>query len=184
MTLRVLVVDDERLARQRLRRLLRDEGVDVVAECSDGREAVTALREHAPDLVFLDVQMPELDGFGVLAEVGPERMPAVVFVTAYDQYAVRAFEVNALDYLLKPFDADRFRKAFRRARATLERDRAADQQARLAALLDRLAAGVAGAGGGVPAAPGSSRTVRNGIVSVTITPPIVRLRSMSECASP
>jgi len=153
VTLRVLVVDDERLARQRLRRLLRDEGVDVVAECSDGREAVAALREHVPDLVFLDVQMPELDGFGVLAEVGPERMPAVVFVTAYDQYAVRAFEVNALDYLLKPFDADRFRKAFRRARATLERDRAADQQARLAALLDRLAAGVAGAGGGVPAAP-------------------------------
>ena len=142
MTLRVLVVDDERLARQRLRRLLREEGVDVVAECSDGLEAVTALRTHAPDLVFLDVQMPELDGFGVLAEVGAERMPAVVFVTAYDQYAVRAFEVNALDYLLKPFDADRFRKAFRRARATLERDRAAEQQARLAALLDRLAAGV------------------------------------------
>jgi two-component system, LytTR family, response regulator len=158
MTLRVMVVDDERLARQRLRRLLREEGVDVVAECADGREAVAALREHAPDLVFLDVQMPELDGFGVLAEVGADRMPGVVFVTAYDQYAVRAFEVSALDYLLKPFDAERFRKAFRRARAALEREEATAQQTRLAALLERLAAGV-GAGGadashaGTPALP-------------------------------
>ena len=139
MTLRVMVVDDERLARQRLRRLLREVGVDAVSECADGREAVAALREQPPDLLFLDVQMPELDGFGVLAEVGAERMPPVVFVTAFDQYAVRAFEVNALDYLLKPFDAERFRKAFGKARDALERESATRQGERLAALLARIA---------------------------------------------
>jgi two-component system, LytTR family, response regulator len=148
MSLRVMVVDDERLARQRLRRLLKEEGVEVVGECADGREAVAALREQPPDLLFLDVQMPELDGFGVLAEVGPERMPPVVFVTAYDQYAVRAFEVNALDYLLKPFDAERFRKAFRKAREALDRENARAQSERLTALLTRLAEGV---GVGAPA---------------------------------
>jgi two-component system LytT family response regulator len=141
MTLRVLVVDDERLARGRLKRLLRDEeGVEVIGECADGSEAVGAIRQLAPDLVLLDVQMPELDGFGVLSAVGPERMPPVIFVTAHDQYAVRAFEVHALDYLLKPFDADRFRRAFRRARATLERELAARQGDRLTALLEQLTA--------------------------------------------
>jgi two-component system LytT family response regulator len=115
-------VDDEPLARQRLRRLLQDEpDVEIVGECADGGEAVAAIRADKPDLVFLDVQMPVLDGFGVLEAIGLEYLPAIVFVTAYDRYALRAFEYNALDYLLKPFDRDRFRKALERARAHLGR---------------------------------------------------------------
>ena len=103
-TIRALVVDDEPLARGKLRRLLAAEpDVEVVGEAPDGEAAVAAIREGAPDLVFLDVQMPHLDGFGVIEAVGAERMPVVVFVTAYDDYALRAFEVHALDYLLKPF---------------------------------------------------------------------------------
>jgi len=117
-TVTVLVADDEPLARRRLLRLLRAEsGVEVVAECKGGRSAVEQILARKPDLVFLDIQMPDLDGFGVIAEVGPERMPSVVFVTAFDQYALRAFEVHALDYLLKPFEADRFHNALVRARA-------------------------------------------------------------------
>ena len=116
----VLVADDEPLARRRLLRLLRAEpGIEVVAECKGGREAVEQILAHAPDLVFLDIQMPDLDGFGVIAEVGAERMPAVVFVTAYDQYALRAFEVHAFDYLLKPFEGERFHAALSRVRAFL-----------------------------------------------------------------
>jgi CheY-like chemotaxis protein len=99
----VLIVDDEPLAREGLRMLLTgDPQVVAISEAKNGREAVTAMRVSRPDLVFLDVQMPEMDGFDVVQEVGPERMPAVVFVTAHDQYAIRAFEINALDYLLKP----------------------------------------------------------------------------------
>src|SRR5215475_9814701 len=114
MSVRVLIVDDEPLARRRLRTLLaNDPEVAVVGECGDGPAAVAAIRDEAPDLVFLDVQMPALDGLGVVAAVGPERMPPTVFVTAYDQYAVRAFDVNAVDYLLKPVDADRFAAALR-----------------------------------------------------------------------
>ncbi|HEX7979939.1 MAG TPA: LytTR family DNA-binding domain-containing protein [Gemmatimonadaceae bacterium] len=116
----VLVADDEPLARRRILRLLRAEpGVEVVAECKGGHSAVEQILARNPDLVFLDIQMPDLDGFGVIAEVGPERMPAVVFVTAFDQYALRAFEVHALDYLLKPFEADRFHNTLVRARANL-----------------------------------------------------------------
>ena len=116
----VLVADDEPLARRRLLRLLRAEpGIEVVAECKGGREAVEQILAHAPDLVFLDIQMPDLDGFGVIAEVGAERMPAVVFVTAYDQYALRAFEVHAFDYLLKPFEGERFHAALSRVRGFL-----------------------------------------------------------------
>ena len=134
MTLRVLIVDDEPLARRRVRGLLagaRD--VEVVGECAGGRAAVAAIREAAPDVVFLDVQMPELDGFGVLAEVGAARAPAVVFVTAHDEHALRAFEVHALDYLLKPFRRERFEEALRRARAAAARGA---PDARLAALLE------------------------------------------------
>ncbi|WP_374473067.1 LytR/AlgR family response regulator transcription factor [Arenimonas sp.] len=122
MTLRVLVVDDEPIARRGLRRLLGEEpGVEVVGECGDGASAITAITTLAPDLVFLDVQMPELDGFGVIEAVGSQRMPAVVFVTAFDQHAVRAFDAQALDYVLKPVDPERFRRALQRARAHLAR---------------------------------------------------------------
>ena len=124
--IRVAIVDDEPLARERLRGLLttRPE-FDVVAECHDGAQAVEMLAELGPDLVFLDVQMPELDGFSVLEglseTLGEERLPGVVFVTAYDSYAMKAFEVNALDYLLKPFDRTRFDKALERALLRLKR---------------------------------------------------------------
>jgi two-component system LytT family response regulator len=116
----VLIVDDEPLAREGLRMLLMgDPQIAAISEAKNGREAVTAIRESRPDLVFLDVQMPEMDGFHVIQEVGPERMPAVVFVTAHDQYAIRAFEINALDYLLKPVTAERFHQSLERAKARL-----------------------------------------------------------------
>ena len=119
--LRVAIVDDEALARARIRRLLRREpDVRVAAECADGAAAVAAILEQAPDLVFLDVQMPELDGFGVLRALPADRLPEVVFVTAFDSYAVRAFEARARDYLLKPFTETRFHAAFERARAAIE----------------------------------------------------------------
>jgi len=112
--IRVLIVDDEPLARRRIRSLLaQDATVDVIGECSDGYKAVSAIAELSPDLVFLDVQMPAMDGFEVIKTIGPERMPTVIFVTAYDQYALKAFEVNAIDYLLKPFDLSRFQKTSR-----------------------------------------------------------------------
>ncbi|MEW5927245.1 MAG: LytTR family DNA-binding domain-containing protein [Gemmatimonadota bacterium] len=118
--IRVLIVDDEPLARERLRGLLAAErDVEVAGECADGDEAVAAIRECAPDLVFLDVQMPGTGGFEVIRAVGPERMPFVVFATAYDAFALRAFEVNALDYLLKPFDEERVRGALERARRSI-----------------------------------------------------------------
>jgi two-component system LytT family response regulator len=136
MTITVVVADDERLARRRVVRLLEETGeVTVVAECAGGRDAVAAIREHRPQLAFLDVQMPDLDGFGVLAALQANEMPAVVFVTAFDQYALHAFEVHAVDYLLKPYDTARFRQAFARARARLgERERAGDD-ARLRQML-------------------------------------------------
>ncbi len=136
MTVRVLIVDDEPLARNRLRGLLSsDPEVAVVGEAEDGPAAVAAIRDQAPDLVFLDVQMPVLDGLEVVAAVGPDRMPPTVFVTAYDQYAVRAFEVSAVDYLLKPVDADRFAAALRRAKDHVGRRADAGVRDRLLALL-------------------------------------------------
>lgn len=135
-SIRVLIADDEPPARGRLRRLLaREDDVEVVAESASGVEAVSAIREARPDLVFLDVQMPELDGFGVVAEVGPEAMPTVVFVTAYDQYALRAFEACALDYLLKPFDDERFAQVLTRAREEVRRSRLDGLCGQLRALL-------------------------------------------------
>ena len=115
---RALIVDDEALARERVRSLLKDTGVTVLAECSGGREAVEAILEHRPDLVFLDVQMPDLDGFEVLDAVAAEWLPAVIFVTAFDEYAIKAFDVHAVDYLLKPIEPERFRTALARATKT------------------------------------------------------------------
>ena len=117
MMLRTLVVDDEPVARRRLRRLLRfDFDVQIVGECGDGATAVAAVRALAPDVVLLDVQMPEVDGFGLLQALAPEEIPVVIFVTAFDRYALRAFDVHALDYLLKPVDAERLARAMARAR--------------------------------------------------------------------
>jgi len=117
VNLRALVVDDETLARQRIRHLLRrSTDIDVVGECANGLEAVKAIEELAPDLVFMDIQMPELDGFGVVEAVGVEHMPPTLFITAYDQHALRAFEVHAVDYLLKPFSPERFHRALEQAR--------------------------------------------------------------------
>jgi two-component system, LytTR family, response regulator len=123
MTLRALVVDDEPFARARVCDLLAAEAeVEVVGEARDGLEAVAAIRRERPDIVFLDVQMPELDGFGVLEALAGEKLPVVIFTTAYDQYALKAFEVQALDYLLKPIDPDRFQQALQRARSQVGRD--------------------------------------------------------------
>ena len=117
---RALIVDDEPLARRRIKSLLaHDVTVEVIGECSDGHKAVSAISELTPDLVFLDVQMPAMDGFEVIKTIGAERMPTVIFVTAYDQYALKAFEVNAIDYLLKPFDRSRFQKTLERAKAMI-----------------------------------------------------------------
>ena len=114
--IRALIVDDEALARERVRSLLLDrDDVEVVAEAAEGMSAVALVREHRPDLVFLDVQMPELDGFEVLAALDESTLPAVIFVTAFDRYALKAFDVHALDYLLKPFDRERFTESVDRA---------------------------------------------------------------------
>ena len=134
--IRTLVVDDETLARERVLTLLQQEvDVEVVGECSDGGQAVAAIQEQSPDLVFLDVQMPGCDGFEVLKNISPERMPTVIFVTAYDEYALRAFEVHALDYLLKPFGKERFQQTLRHAREALEARRAGDLGRRLLAMV-------------------------------------------------
>lgn len=122
MTLRALIVDDEAIARRRIRRLLRDVGeIEVAGECGDGRSALDAIDATSPDVVFLDVQMPGLDGFDVVRQLHPERKPAIVFVTAFDRYALRAFEVHAVDYLLKPVAPARLRLAVDRARERVER---------------------------------------------------------------
>ena len=128
---RVLIVDDEPPARRRIRYLLKsDPRVEIAGEAGSGPDAVEAILRLKPDLVFLDVQMPEMDGFEVIRTVGPERMPAVIFVTAYNQYAVRAFEVRAQDYLLKPCDADRFREALEHAVQRIRGARAPGEEGR------------------------------------------------------
>ena len=125
-TIRTILVDDEPLALRKLRRLVAAEPeVEVVAECVDGRTAAEAIRRYAPDLVFLDIQIPELDGFEVVQSLPRDRLPVIVFVTAYDEHALRAFEVHALDYLLKPVAPDRFRQALKRARERLHERRVA-----------------------------------------------------------
>jgi two-component system LytT family response regulator len=140
--IRVLIVDDERPARRKIRRFLESEpDIEVLGESGGGREAVEAIQDERPDLVFLDVQMPELDGFGVVSALRIEPLPQIVFVTAHDQFALRAFEVHALDYLLKPFDQDRFRKVLERARQYLSRERRGGElDARLSRLVDEMRA--------------------------------------------
>jgi len=138
MKIRTLIVDDESLARERLRQLLQDEPeIEVLGECADGNEAVEAIQKQSPDLIFLDVQMPELDGFGVLQAMTSTPPPVVVFVTAHDKFALRAFEVHAADYLLKPFDRERFKKALNRALDRVKhREGNAQQQAQAAVLAE------------------------------------------------
>ena len=139
MTLRVLIVDDEPVARRRIRRLLREErDVEIAGECGDGLSAVSAIRAMAPDLVLLDVQMPEMDGFEVLQALGAEERPACIFVTAFDRYALRAFEVHAIDYLLKPIEGARLQQAVERARARIAERRGARLDPDLLALLKDL----------------------------------------------
>jgi two-component system LytT family response regulator len=139
MPLTVLIVDDEPLAREGLRMLLADDPeIAAVQEARNGREAVQRVREGRPDLVFLDVQMPEMDGFSVIHEIGPQEMPAVVFVTAHDQYAIRAFEINAIDYLLKPVTGERFVQSLARAKVRL-RASEPDQQNQILSLLETIA---------------------------------------------
>jgi two-component system LytT family response regulator len=122
MKLRVLIAEDEPLSRERLRQLLEAETMtEIVAECATGQEALKAIQQTLPDIVFLDVKMPDLDGFGVIERLSEAHRPVIVFVTAYDRFALRAFEVNAADYLLKPFDRERFRTALLRASERLQR---------------------------------------------------------------
>jgi len=139
--LRVVIADDEPLARERLRELLRAEpGIDVVGECADGQETVRTIEEESPDVVFLDVRMPKLDGFGVIGALGalkPDCVPAIVIVTAYGEFAVRAFEEGSVDYLLKPFDRHRLRKALGRARERVARGEHLEQ---IRQLLERMEA--------------------------------------------
>ena len=139
---RVLIVDDEPLARRRIAELLRDEsGVAVIGQATSGAEAISAIRSEAPDVVFLDVQMPDGTGLDVVREIGAEAMPVTVFVTAYDQYALRAFDAAAIDYLVKPFDDERFEQAFRRARRAVEIGAVSRLSSQLIAALQSVQAG-------------------------------------------
>lgn len=135
--IRALIVDDEPLARERIRTLLdNDSGIEITGECADALDAISEIEKERPDLLFLDVQMPELDGFQLLEAISDAPLPAVIFVTAYDKYALRAFEVHALDYLLKPFDRERFQRAVERARNHLVREKTGALDQRLLALLE------------------------------------------------
>jgi two-component system LytT family response regulator len=143
--IRVLIVDDEPHARAGLRKLLaEEESIVIVGEAGDGRSAVEAIHRTRPDLLLLDIQMPEMNGFEVLEAVGPHAVPAVIFVTAYDQFALRAFEIQALDYVLKPFEDERFARVLGRARQHLARQRDGDLARRLASLLEAYEARAAG----------------------------------------
>jgi len=139
MRVRALIVDDEPLARRGIRRFLKnDPETEVVGECGDGESAVATILSKKPDLVFLDVQMPEMDGFAVVHRVGPDRMPTAVFVTAYDQYALRAFEANAIDYVLKPVSQQRFARTLARAKERVAERSRDDLSRRIAATLEQI----------------------------------------------
>jgi two-component system, LytTR family, response regulator len=134
-----LIVDDEALARKFIRRILKeDHDVEIVGECNDGKSAVDLIQKHKPDIVFLDVQMPAMDGFAVLDAIGVEQLPEVIFTTAYEKYAIRAFELHALDYLLKPFDQTRFRDAMRHAKERLNQRQQEDGRLQISALLENV----------------------------------------------
>jgi len=136
MVIKTLIVDDEPLARDRIKRLLRDEdGIRVVGECGNGVDAIKAITNEKPDLVFLDIQMPEKDGFEVINSLSAKILPTIIFVTAYDQYALQAFDVHALDYLLKPFNRERIKRAVARAREHIEHKRLGNLDERLNSLI-------------------------------------------------
>ncbi|MGB7926237.1 MAG: response regulator [Pyrinomonadaceae bacterium] len=135
--IRTLIVDDEPLARQNLRALLKDDAeVEIIAECGSGQEAVRVISAEAPDLLFLDIQMPEMNGFDVLRSIDAERIPAIIFVTAFDQYALKAFDAHALDYLLKPFADARFEQALKRAKTLVDEREINKLSRKLFALLE------------------------------------------------
>ena len=139
--IKALIADDESLARKFIRRMLKDDPeVEIVGECNNGKTTVAMIRKHNPDVVFLDVQMPEMNGFAVLEAVGVERLPEIVFTTAYEQYAVRAFELHALDYLLKPFDQTRFKDALRHAKERLNQRDQEDGRLQINELLESVRA--------------------------------------------
>jgi len=139
LKIRALIVDDEPLGRERIRTLLREDAeVDVVGEAGNGHEAAIEIERLRPDLLFLDVQMPEMDGFAVLDAIADKHMPVIIFVTAYDRYAVQAFEVHALDYLLKAFDRERFESAVSRAKEEVRRSKEGIFNERLVTLLEDL----------------------------------------------
>jgi two-component system, LytTR family, response regulator len=145
MNFRVVIADDEPLAREGVRSYLAEEpDIEIVAECDNGASAVEAIESLRPDLVFLDVQMPRLNGFEVIEALGPVATPAIVFTTAHDQHAIRAFEVNAIDYLLKPFKVDRFKKALQRAREQIQMLRSGSADPQFGSLLTHLR-GITGA---------------------------------------
>lgn len=139
MKIRTLVVDDEPIARERVSRMLRDEpDFEVIGECGNGKDAVEFIKSESPDLVFLDIQMPEMTGFEALSAIEKDTLPAVVFVTAFDQYAIQAFDFYAIDYLLKPFDRSRFQRAIERAREQIENKKTGRLDERLVSLLSDL----------------------------------------------
>jgi two-component system, LytTR family, response regulator len=140
MRLTVLIADDEPLARESLKMLLAgDSQVEAVCEARNGREAVSMIRDRRPDLVLLDVQMPRMDGLAVVEAVGAEKMPAVIFVTAHDRYAIRAFEISAVDYLLKPVTEERFRLAFDRAKNRMQAAPADESARQMLSVLEAIA---------------------------------------------
>ncbi len=137
-TIRTIIADDESLARKKLRVLLSSEcGVTVVAECKDGKQTIAAVQTHKPDLLLLDIQIPDLDGFQVQEKIPVDQMPVVIFTTAYDQYAIRAFETNALDYLLKPFNQERLHRALERVKSELLKSHEHSVKARILDLLGK-----------------------------------------------
>jgi two-component system, LytTR family, response regulator len=137
--IRALIVDDETLAREVLSvMLVDDDEIEIIAECRNGREAVKAIREKSPDIVFLDIQMPETDGFQVIEEIGAKQMPVTVFVTAFDKHALQAFEAHALDYLLKPFDHERFDTALQRAKTAVRQRKLGEMSENLLAVLQEM----------------------------------------------